>query len=137
MQQYLTPSKKTTTMTSKKSTIMCFYLSILSPSHHLHSTCTNCPFSLVVQIEFILNYYLWIHPNPIPKLQHTLLPQKCCELRSVLQLLSFSNVSPWDSHLGLLRNLGCIICIASEVNAWYNGSIMVKNALPISPHKFF
>jgi hypothetical protein len=56
--------------------------SLLSPPHHFHLTCTNCPLFLVVQVDFILNSYLWVHPNPILEFQHTLLPPKCYELRA-------------------------------------------------------
>ncbi len=37
-----------------------FYLklSLLNSSHHLRSTCTNRPFSLVVYVDFILNFCL-------------------------------------------------------------------------------
>jgi hypothetical protein len=59
-------------------------LSILSPVHHLRSTCNNYLFSLVVWVDFILNFCLLIHLNPISKLQHAPLPQKCCKLKNVL-----------------------------------------------------
>jgi len=55
---------------------LCLRLSLLSLSHHFHSTCTNRLFFLVV---IILNSHLWIRPSPILELQHTLLPPKCYE----------------------------------------------------------
>jgi hypothetical protein len=47
---------------------LCFKLSLLSSSHHLHSTCTNHPFSLVVHVDFILNFCLWNCSGPILEL---------------------------------------------------------------------
>jgi hypothetical protein len=81
-------------------------LSLPSPSHHLHSTCTNHLFSFVVQFDFILNSCLWVHPNPILELQHAFLPLKCYKLNNVLWFFSFSIVSLWDPHLGSLKSLG-------------------------------
>ncbi len=74
--------------------------------HHFHSTYTNNPLFLVVKFNFILNSHLWVHPNPIPKLQHALLPSKCYKLGSMPQLSSSSTVLFWDLPLGLLKNLG-------------------------------
>jgi len=46
-------------------------LSLLSLLHHFHSTYTNHHVLLVVQVDLILNFHLWVHCNPIPKLWHT------------------------------------------------------------------
>jgi hypothetical protein len=46
-------------------------------------------FLLVVHVDFILNFFLWVHLSPIVELQHTLLPLKCCELRSMPQFFFF------------------------------------------------
>jgi hypothetical protein len=54
--------------------------------------------SLVVQANFILNFCLWVHLSPVPKLQHALLPLKCYKLASMPRLFSFF-VSLWDPHL--------------------------------------
>jgi hypothetical protein len=62
---------------------LCLKFSLLSPLHHFHPIYTNCPLFLVVQIDFILNYRLWIHSNPILELQHTLLPLKWCNFESM------------------------------------------------------
>jgi hypothetical protein len=68
-------------------------LFVLSSLHHFHSTYTNRPLFLVVQVDLILNYYLWVRLRPISKLQQALLPLKCCELASVPQLFFSSVVS--------------------------------------------
>jgi hypothetical protein len=81
-------------------------LSLLSMFHHFHSTYTNCPLFLVVQVGIILNFWLWVHPSPILKLQHTLLPLKCHKLRSMAQLFFSYVVSFLEPTLGLLRSLG-------------------------------
>jgi len=47
---------------------LCLRLSLLSPLHHLHSTYTNCPLFLVVRVDLILNFRLWVRPNPILEL---------------------------------------------------------------------
>jgi len=62
---------------------LCLKLSLLSPPHHFHSTYINCLFFLVVQVDIILNFCLWIHLSPISELHITPLPLKCYELRSV------------------------------------------------------
>ncbi len=62
---------------------MCLKLSLLSLLHHLHSTCTNSPFSLVMQADFILNSCLWVCPSSILELQHTFLPSKWYKLGSM------------------------------------------------------
>ncbi len=85
---------------------MCLKLSLLNPLHHLCSIYTNRPLSLVEQIDFILNFCLWVHPSLILKLQHTLLLQKCYELKSMPWLLLFSIVLLYDPLLGLLKSLG-------------------------------
>jgi hypothetical protein len=70
---------------------LCLKLSLLSPSHHFHSICTN-HFFLVVHVDLIFNSCLWVHPNPIPELLHAFLLTKCYELGSVTQFSSFSIV---------------------------------------------
>jgi len=45
-------------------------------------------------------------PSPIPKLQHTPLPLKCCEPRSTPQLLFFPLSFSLDSQLSSARSLG-------------------------------
>jgi hypothetical protein len=85
---------------------LCLRLSLLSPLHHFHSTCTNCLLFLVVQVNIVLNSRLWVLPSPISEFQHTLLPPKCCELKNIPQLYPFSTVSLWDPLLGPLRSLG-------------------------------
>ncbi len=45
---------------------------------------------------------------PILELQHTPLPPKCCELRSVPQLFLLSLFPFLNSHLNLLRMWGCV-----------------------------
>ncbi len=50
---------------------MCLKLSLLSPPHHFNLTCINFLFFLVVQVDLILNFCLWVHPSPILELQHT------------------------------------------------------------------
>jgi len=47
---------------------LCLRLFLLNLLHHFHSTCSNRPLFLVVQVDLILNSHLWICPNPIPKL---------------------------------------------------------------------
>jgi hypothetical protein len=47
---------------------LCLKSSLLSPPHHFHSTYTNRPFFLVVQVDLILNFRLWVLPNPILEL---------------------------------------------------------------------
>jgi hypothetical protein len=82
-------------------------LFLLSPLHHLHSIYNNHLFSLVVQVDFILNSCLLVCPNPIVELQHALLLHKCCELKNMPQFIFiFFVVSFWDPLLGLLRSLG-------------------------------
>ncbi len=68
---------------------LCLRLSLLSSLHHIHSTCTNRPLFLLVQVHIILNFHLWICPSPIPKLQHTFLFLKCCKLGSMPQFYFF------------------------------------------------
>jgi hypothetical protein len=105
---------------------LCLRLSLLNTLHHLHSTCTNHPFSLVVQVDFILNSCVWVCLNPIPELKHAFLLPKCCELKSVPQFFIFFYVSFWDPHLGPLRSLGHI-----NVRKW-NKVCPVHNVLKIS-----
>jgi len=47
---------------------LCLKLSLLSPLHDFHSTCTNHPPFLVVHVDIILNSCLWVRPSPILKL---------------------------------------------------------------------
>jgi hypothetical protein len=55
---------------------------------------------LVMQVDNILNSHLWVLLSPIPKLQHALLPSKCCELKNMLQIF-FSIVSFYVATLAL------------------------------------
>ncbi len=67
---------------------------------------TNLLFSLcrsVWVIELLVSL-----PSPISKLQHALLPPKCCESKSVSKLLFLPLSSPLDSQLSPSRSLGCI-----------------------------
>ncbi len=95
---------------------MCLRLSLLNPSHHLHSTYTNRLFSLVMQIDFILNFCLWVHPSPISKLQ------TCYELKNMPWFLSFSVVLLYDPLSGLLKSLG-----ACQPFSWnlFMGSLLI------------
>ncbi len=72
---------------------LCLKLSLQSSPHHFHSICTNRPLFLVVQVDVILNSRLWSCANPIPELQHTLLPPKCYKLGNVPQLYSSFAIS--------------------------------------------
>jgi hypothetical protein len=47
---------------------LCLKLSLLNPPYYLHSICINRLLSLVVQVDLILNSYLWVCFSPIPKL---------------------------------------------------------------------
>jgi len=78
---------------------LCSRLFLLSSSHHLRSTCINCLLSLVVQVDFILIFYLWVFFSLIPKLQHTFLPLKCCELENML----------WSIYFFHCFNMGLIV----------------------------
>jgi len=69
----------------------CFYY--FYRTTFIYSTYINHLLFLVVQVDLILNPCLWIHPTPISKLQHALLPLKCCQLRSMPQFSSFFVVS--------------------------------------------
>jgi hypothetical protein len=84
---------------------LCLKLSLSSPSHHFHLTCTKSPIFLVLQVDIILNSCLWVCLNPILELQHTLLPPKCCKLGSMPQLYPSFVVSLGDPPLGPLRSL--------------------------------
>jgi hypothetical protein len=81
-------------------------LALLNWSHNFHLTCINCPLFLVMQVDIILNFHLWVCFSPILELQHTLLPLKCCELKSVPQLYPYFVVSLEDAPLGPSRSLG-------------------------------
>ncbi len=85
---------------------MCLKLSLLSLPHHLCLIYINHLLSLVVQVDFILNFCLWICFNPILEFQHTFLPQKGFKLGNVLWLLYFSTISLLDPLLVLLRKFG-------------------------------
>jgi hypothetical protein len=82
---------------------LCLRLSLLTPAHHFHSSCTNRPFFLVVQVDIILNSHLWDRPIPISELQHTLLPPKCYELGYVPQCYPSFVVLLKDPPLGPLE----------------------------------
>ncbi len=72
---------------------LCLRLSLLSFLNHFHSICINCPLFLVVQVDIMLNFHVWVHLRPILELQHTFLPLKCCELGNMPQLYYFFVVS--------------------------------------------
>ncbi len=95
---------------------MCLRLSLLNPSHHLRSTYTNRFFSLVMQIDFILNSCLWVHPSPISKFQ------TCYKLKNMPWLPSFSVVLLYDPLSSLLRSLG-----ACQPFSWnlFMGSLLI------------
>jgi hypothetical protein len=66
-------------------------------------TLTNLLFGLCKSmwvIELLVNL-----PSPIPKLQHTPLPLKCCEPGSTPQFLFLPLFSPLDSHLNPSKSL--------------------------------
>jgi hypothetical protein len=84
---------------------LCLKLSLISPSCHFHSICTNRLLFLVVQVNIILNSHLWVRLNPILEFQHALLPLKCCKLGNMPQFFSSFVISLWDPPLGLLRSL--------------------------------
>jgi hypothetical protein len=114
---------------------LCLKLSLLNPLHDFHSTCTNRPLFLVVQVDIILNSCLWVRPSPIPKLQHTLLPPKCYKLRSMPQLSSFSVVYS-ETHLWVpWRVWGCIDEIVLRFLGWSNIIFVYKEGLLSSPSK--
>ncbi len=112
---------------------MCLKLSLLNLPHYFHSTRTNCPFFLIVQVDFIMNSCLWIHPSPILELQHALLPPKCCELESITQFSYFSVVSFWDPHLGHLRSLGArkLGSLLTTLENWFS-SLLFFNLVNVS-----
>ncbi len=85
---------------------MCLRLSLLNSFHHLYSTCINHFLSLVVQIDFILNSYLWVCSSPIPELQNTLLPSKCYELWIMLWFFFFFHYFILWPTLGFSMKLG-------------------------------
>jgi hypothetical protein len=85
---------------------LCLKLSLLSPSHHFHLICIDRLFFLVMQINIILNFHLWIRPSPILELQHTFLPSKCYELRNVPQLFSFLCCFALGPTFGSLEEFG-------------------------------
>jgi hypothetical protein len=96
---------------------LCLRLTLLNPSHHFYSTYINRPLFLVVQVDIILNSCLWIHPSPIPELQHTLLPPKCYKLRIVSQLFSSSVVFTLGPTFGSFEKFGgALICMCSHYN---------------------
>ncbi len=70
---------------------LCLKLSLLNLSQHCHSTCINRLLFLIMQVDIILNFHLWVRPSPVPEVQHILLPLKCCKLKSAPQF-SFSFV---------------------------------------------
>jgi hypothetical protein len=47
---------------------LCLKLSLLGPPHHLCPTCINRLLFLVMQVDFILNFCLWICSSSILKL---------------------------------------------------------------------
>ncbi len=56
------------------------HFSWLNPCAKLAPICTHCPHSWFMQVDFTLNSFWWVHPNPIPKFSHLLF---LWELRSM------------------------------------------------------
>ncbi len=75
----------------------------------VHQKCFNYA---LTNLLFGLCKFMWIiklfviFPSPIPKLQHTLLPPKFCEPRSVSQLFILSMFSHLNLQSSLPRSLG-------------------------------
>jgi hypothetical protein len=112
---------------------LCLRLSLQSPLHHFYSTCINCLIFLVMQVDLILNFSLWVCFNFISELQHAFLPSKYCELRSMLQFFFSFVVSLWDSPLDLLRNsMRNMVCICKHWIVW----LYVVNCI-FKHHKMF
>ncbi len=106
---------------STKNTIRGKVMVSLSPGHgescefvfthgsSMHEKCSNYA---LINLLFGLCKSVWIidsliiRPNPISKLQHTLLPPKCCEPRSTLQFFLLPLFSPLDLKLSSSRSLG-------------------------------
>ncbi len=84
---------------------MCLKLSLLNLSHHFHLTCINYLFFLV-QVDLILNSHLWVCPSPIPQLQHTILPPKCCKLKIVPQFYFIFRCFALGPTFGSIKKFG-------------------------------
>ncbi len=76
---------------------------------------------------------LIVHPNPISKLQHALLPLKCHELKSAPQFLLLSLFSPLDSQLSPSKSLG--VCWDSDDEFFPN--LIVQVVQPLWWRNFF
>ncbi len=108
---------------------LCLRLSLLSLSHHFHSMCINYLLVLIVQVDIIMNFRLWVHPSPILELQHTLLTPKCYKLRSVPQLYSSSVISLSDPPMGPMKSLGARQSRETQArSSKWGGTIRVKQA---------
>jgi len=88
----------------------------------VHHKCSNYART---NFLFGLCRFVWIidllitFPSPIPKLQHALLPPKCCEPGNTPQLCLFPLFSPLDSQLSPSRSLG--VCpIANDLHPKHN-----------------
>jgi hypothetical protein len=83
--------------------------SVFAFSSFVHQKCSNYA---LTNLLFDLCRSMWIIdllvtlPSPYLKLQHAPLPSKCCELRSVPQLLLLSLFSLLDSQLNPSISLG-------------------------------
>jgi hypothetical protein len=96
---------------------LCLKLTLLNSSHHFYSTYINRLFFLVVQVDIILNFCLWIHPSPISELQHNLLHPKCYKLGIVPQLFSSFVVFILRPTFGSFEEFGgASICMCSHYN---------------------
>ncbi len=72
---------------------ICVCLWFVRSPRVLHYALINLLFGLCKSMW--INDMLVICINPIPKLQHAPLPPKCCESRSIPQLLVLPLFSPW------------------------------------------
>jgi hypothetical protein len=81
---------------------------VLTPK--VFQLCTN---QLVVW--FCASLCEWVIVCPIPKLQHALLPPKCCELGSMPQLFTFLLFSP-HTHIWVYQ--GASKCVKCELKTF-------------------
>ncbi len=83
-----------------------------------NSVLTNLLFGLCKSTWII--ELLVFHPSPILKLQHALLPPKCCKPRSMSQFLLLLLSSPLDSQLSPSKSLGVRHPVANH-REYYKG----------------
>jgi hypothetical protein len=102
---------------------ICVYPWLVHAPKCCNYTLTNLLFDLcrsIWVIELLINL-----PSPISKLQHALLPSKCCEPRNVPQFPLLPLSSPLDSQLSPLRSLGvrqwALLLMKDEVGKWSFG----------------